>query len=245
MAFGALFALCHGAAFNLFIFYIPLHFQAVKNASPIASGIDYLPLILTITVGILIAGSLTSKIGSNMPWIWASSILMSIGASLLTLLRVETETARWVGYQVLFAVGSGLGLQQPFLLAQIVLPLEDVGPGTGVLMLAMLGGAAIFVSVALNVFTRSLVSGIAALGLEGVGTRSIIQLGATQLRRLVPPQDVEQVLHVYNAALVKAYQVGLAMACVSVVGPAGMKWIRLQKKHEKRMESESQNDEEK
>ena len=245
MAFGALFAFCHGAAFNLFIFYIPLYFQAVKNSTPIESGIYYLPLILINTIGILIAGSLTKKIGTNMPWIWSSSILMSIGASLLTLLRVDTNTAHWVGYQVLFAIGSGLGLQQPFLMAQIVLPLEDVGPGTGVLMLAMLGGAAIFVSVAQNVFTRHLVSGIAALGLEGVDTRSVVQLGATQLRQIVPPQDVEQVLTVYNAALVKAYQVGLVMACISVLGPAGMKWIRLKKNDDKRVENESQNDEEK
>ena len=241
MAFGALFSLCQGAAFNLFIFYIPLYFQAVKNTSPITSGIDYLPLILINTVGILIAGSLTGKIGSNIPWIWASSILMSVGAGLLTLLRVDSGTAEWVGYQILFAIGSGLGLQQSIVMAQAVLPLEDIGPGTGVMMFAQLGGAAIFVSVALNVFTQNLVAGVAALGLQGVDPKSIVQLGATQLREIVPPQAVEQVLVVYNAALVKAYQVGLIMSCISVLGPLGMKWVSLKKRDDGEREEETLN----
>lgn len=245
MAFGALFAFCQGAAFNLYIFYIPLYFQAVKNTTPITSGLDYLPLILINTIGILIAGSLTSKIGYNVPWIWASSILMSVGAGLLTLLRVNSDTGHWVGFQILFAIGSGLGLQQPFVTAQAVLPLEDVGPGTGVMMLAQLGGAAIFVSVALNVFTQNLVLGIAALGLKGVDPHSIVQLGATQLRQIVPPQAVDQVLFVYNAALVKAYRVGLIMSCISVIGPAGMKWVSLKKKDDREKENEPQKIEEK
>ena len=245
MAFGALFAFCQGAAFNLYIFYIPLYFQAVKNTTPITSGLDYLPLILINTIGILIAGSLTSKIGYNVPWIWASSILMSVGAGLLTLLHVDSDTGHWVGFQILFAIGSGLGFQQPFVTAQAVLPLEDVGPGTGVMMLAQLGGAAIFVSVALNVFTQNLVSGIAALGLKSVDPHSIVQLGATQLRHIVPPQAVDQVLVVYNAALVKAYQVGLIMSCISVIGPAGMKWVSLKKKDDREKENEVQKHEEK
>ena len=245
MAFGTLFAFCQGAAFNLYIFYIPLYFQAIKNATPIRSGLDYLPLIFINAVAILIAGSLTSKIGYNTPWIWASSVLMSIGAGLLTLLRVNSNTGQWVGYQILFAVGSGLGLQQPFVTAQTVLPLDDIGPGTGVMMFAQLGGAAIFVSVALNVFTQNLVSGIGALRLDGVDPHSIVQLGATQLRQIVPPQAVEQVLVVYNAALVKAYQVGLIMSCISVIGPAGTKWVSLKKKDSTEKDDEPQNYEEK
>ena len=244
MAFGALFAFCQGSAFNLYIFYIPLYFQAVKNATPIESGVDYLPLILVNAIGILIAGSLTSKIGYNVPWIWASSILMAVGAALFTLLRVDTDTGRWVGFQLLFAIGSGLGLQQPLVTAQAVLPLEEIGPGTGVMMFAQLGGAAIFVSVANNVFAQNLVSGIAALRLDGVDPDSIVQLGATQLRQIVPPQDVEQVLVVYNAALVKAYQVGLIVSCISVIGPAGMKWVALKKKDDKEKEDIPLNNEE-
>lgn len=232
MAFGAIFAFCQGAAFNIYIFCIPLYFQAVKNSSPIMSGVDYLPLILGNAVFIFIAGCLTTKMGTNVPWIWASSILMSVGAGLLTLLRPDSDPGHWIGFQIIFAVGSGLGFQQPFVTAQAVLPLDLIAPGTGVMMLANLGGAAIFVSAALNVFNQSLVSGLAGQGLQGVDAQSIVQQGATELRQLVPPQDVEQVVSVYNAALIQAYQLGLILSCISVIGPAGMRWVTLRGKGE-------------
>lgn len=230
MAFGAWFAFCQGATFQLYIYYLPLYFQAIKNESPIISGVDYLPLILINTVAILISGALTTKIGYYMPWIWASAVLMSVGAGLLTLLRVDSSTGRWVGYQVLFAIGSGFGLQQPYVVAQTVLPLEDISTGTAVMLFAQLAGGAIFVSVALNVFTGQLVTRVSALGIAGLNPSKLVSLGATQLRQVVPTEDLERVLEAYNASLVKAYQVGLIMACLSLIGAAGMKWVPLEQK---------------
>ncbi|KAI1176629.1 MFS general substrate transporter [Nemania sp. FL0916] len=230
VSFGAFFAFFQGSAFNLFIFTIPLYFQAIKNVTPIASGVDYLPLILGNAVFIFVAGSLASRIGSPVPWLWSSSILMSIGAGLLTLLRPDTDTGRWVGFQLLFAIGSGLGFQQPFVITQTVLAIEDIGPGTGIMQLANLGGAAIFVSVALSVFAERLVAGVDALGLDGIDTRSIIQLGATELRQIVPPEYVDQVVSVYNAALVQAYQVGLILSAISIIGPVGITMISIRNK---------------
>lgn len=230
MTFGAWFAFCQGAAFNLYVFYIPLYFQGVQNASPIRSGVDYLPLILINTVGILLSGFLTTKIGYYMPWIWTSSVLMSVGAGLLTLLRVDSNTSRWVGYQILFAIGSGFGLQQPFLTAQAVLPLEEISTGSAFMLWAQLGGAAIFVSVAQNVFTNHLVRGVTDLSIPGLDARLLVNLGATQFRQIVPAGDLGRVLEAYDGALVKAYQVGLIMACLSVIGPAGMKWVNVKQK---------------
>ncbi|KAI0908462.1 MFS general substrate transporter [Ustulina deusta] len=238
VAFGAFFAFTQGSAFNLYVFTIPLYFQAIKNATPISSGVDYLPLILGNAVFIFVAGSLTSKIGSHLPWIWVSSILMSTGAGLLTLLLPDTGPGRWIGFQLLFAIGSGVGFQQPFVITQTALALEDIGPGTGIMQLGNLGGAAIFVSVALSVFAQKLVSGVSALGLEGIDTRSIIELGATELRQIVPPDDVEQVVTVYNAALVQAYQVGLIFSTISIIGPAGITWVSLRNKGPERGDSE-------
>ncbi|KAI0532948.1 hypothetical protein GGR58DRAFT_506871 [Xylaria digitata] len=98
------------------------------------------------------------------------------------------------------------------------------------MQLANLGGAAIFVSVALSVFAQKLVSGVSALGLEGIDIRSIIELGTTELRQIVPPDYVDQVVAIYNTALIQAYQVGLILP-ISIIGPAGIIWVSLQKKY--------------
>lgn len=230
MAFGAWFAFCQGAAFNIFVFYLPLYFQTIKNASPISSGVDYLPLILLNTVGILFSGVLTTRTGHYMPWIWLSSILMPIGAGLLTLLRVDSNTGQWVGYQVLFAIGSGFGLQQPFVTVQAVLPLDEISTGTAVMLFAQLGGGAIFVSVAQTVFTSELVKRVNALGIAGLNASELTSLGATQFRSVVPADDLDRVLEAYNESLVQAYRVGLIMACLAVIGPMGMRWVNVKKK---------------
>ena len=225
MAFGAWFAFCQGAAFNLFVFYLPLYFQTIKNASPIKSGVDYLPLILINTVAILLSGVLTTRIGYYMPWIWISSILMPIGAGMLTLLRVDSDAGHWIGYQLLFAIGSGFGLQQPFVTAQAVLPLEEISTGTAVMLFGQLGGGAIFVSVAQSVFTSRLTSRVTAMNIPGLDSTELTSLGATQFRDIVPVGYLDQLLEAYNASLVDAYRVGLVMACLSVIGPLGMKWV--------------------
>ncbi|MCJ1442569.1 MAG: hypothetical protein MMC23_003065 [Stictis urceolatum] len=230
MSFGLLFTFCQGAAFNLFIFYLPLYFQAIKDASPIQSGVDYLPLILVNTVAILAAGAFTTKTGYYLPMIWASSILMAIGAGLLTLLRVDSDTGQWVGFQLLFAFGSGFGLQQPFVVAQTALPLEEISVGTGVMMFGQLGGGAIFVSVAQSVFAGELVKRVNAMGIAGLDTQRLVNSGATQVRDLVPPSSLPRVLEAYNSSLIKAYQVGLIVSCISVLGPLGMKWTSVKKK---------------
>ena len=85
----------------------------------------------------------------------------------------------------------------------------------------------------------------AALGLEGVNPHSIVQLGATQLRQIVPPESVDRVVDAYISALVKAYQVGLIMSCVSIIGPASMKWASLGKKDVNSREVKPQISEEK
>jgi hypothetical protein len=230
MVFGAWFAFCQGAAFNLFVFYLPLYFQAIKNASPIASGVDYLPLILINTVAILLAGVLTTRVGYYLPWIWVSSILMPIGAGLLTLLRVDSSAGHWVGYQIIFAVGSGFGLQQPFVTAQAVLPLEEISTGIGIMLFGQLGGGAVFVSVAQTVFSNELVKRVSGMRITGLNPQELTTIGATEFRRIVPADRLAEVLDAYNASLTRTYRVGLIMASLSVIGPLGMKWVNVKKK---------------
>ncbi|KAK2879527.1 hypothetical protein FQN49_000801 [Arthroderma sp. PD_2] len=225
MAFGAIFAICQGGAFNIFIFYLPLYFQIIKDTSPIRSGINYLPLILVNTVGIIISGMLTTKFGYYMPWIWFSSFTMPIGAGLLTTLRVDSSTSQWVGYQFLFAIGSGFGLQQPFVTAQTVLPLEEVSTGMAIMLFSQLGGGAIFIPVAQSVFMSQVVTSVGAMKIPGLDPRQLISLGATQFRQIIPSEDIPRVVLAYNVALQRAFRVGLIMACLSIIGPLGMRWV--------------------
>lgn len=92
-----------------------------------------------------------------------------------------------------------------------------------VLFVQLLGGA-IFSSVGQNVWANKLIENIAALGIPNFDPSAIVHVGATELRNVVPPMYLGEVLVAYNAAIVKTFQIALITACLSLLGAAGMEW---------------------
>lgn len=72
-------------------------------------------------------------------------------------------------------------------------------------------------------FQNKLISGLASRVPE-VPPALIFAAGATNLKTAVDPKFLTAVLSVYNDALVAAFQVGVAMAGVSIVGALAMEW---------------------
>lgn len=187
-------------------------------------------MILGNVLGVISAGALTTRFGYYMPFIFLSLIFMSIGAGLLTTLQVDSSSAHWIGYQILFGLGSGWGFQQTAVAAQTVLALVDIPIGTAIMVFVQLLGGAMFVTIAQNVFTNNLVSGILAINIPNVNAKVIVQSGATRLRTEIPSVDLPAVLVAYNAALIKTFQVALCMACLTLLGAAGMEWRSVKNK---------------
>lgn len=219
-----------GGTYYVFIYYLPIWFQAIKGVSPLRSGIDTLPMILGNVFGVISAGALTTRFGYYMPFIFLSLIFMSVGAGLLTTLKVDSSTAHWIGYQILFGLGTGWGFQQTAVAAQTVLALVDIPIGTALMVFIQLLGGAMFVTIAQNVFTNHLVSGILAIKIPNLDPQRIVQSGATHLRREIPAAYLPEVLIAYDEALVKTFQVALCLACLSLLGAVGMEWRSVKNK---------------
>ncbi|KAJ7158473.1 major facilitator superfamily domain-containing protein [Mycena filopes] len=220
---GALFAFCQGATFFGFVFYVPLWFQAIKGVSAVKSGIDNLPMILGSVVAMIVAGGATTAIGYFTPFMYLSTVLMAVGGGLLTTFKPDTGHAKWIGYQVVLGLGCGAGMNQPVMAAQAVLPLADVPTGTALIMFLQMMGGSLFVSVAQAAFENRLTSGLRA-DVPGVDPGVVLRAGATSLKDAVPAALVGEVLEVYNAALVGAFYVATATACLSVVGTLAIEW---------------------
>lgn len=223
IASGSLFTACLGASFFTFVYYVPIWFQAIRGASAMHSGIDTLPMMIAVTIGSIVAGGVVSTLGYYTPFMYGSAVLGSIGAGLLTTWETDTSTGKWIGYQILYGVGVGLGMQQALVSAQTVLPLEDVPTGTALTVFAQMFGGALFVSVAENRFTNTLIGGLEKI--PGIDATAVVSKGATQIGSLITDPDVlHEVRVVYNGALTKAFQVALIMSCLSVLGTIGMEW---------------------
>ena len=213
------------------LYDIPLWFQAVKVVSAVHSGIDTLPMVLALVVGAFMSGSIITATGWYNPWISASTAFMSIGAGLITTWKVDTGHAKWIGYQVIFVLRLGYGMQQASLATQAILNKKDVSTGTSLIFFAQNLGGAIFICVGQSIFTNDLVSRLSTIA--GVDSGAVLKAGATGLRNVVSPDKLAAVLLSYNSALVKAFIVALAVACFSFLPALGVEWKNVKEARKK------------
>lgn len=204
-------------------YYLPIWFQAIKGVNATTSGIMCLPLVLALVVMSLLGGAGVSLVGYYTPFFIVSTILQAIGSGLLTTFTVDTASPKWIGYQIVYGFGIGLAMQQPLIAVQTVLPLADVPVGTALIMFIQTFGGALFVSVAQNVFTNRLVSGLLKEA-RGFDASMILRLGATSLKKAVPPEFLPGVILAYNRALTQTWYVAVAMSCLTVIGSLAMEW---------------------
>ncbi|TVY93799.1 Efflux pump [Lachnellula willkommii] len=204
-------------------YYVPIWFQAIKGVGPVTSGVDFLPFIVPEIVGGMFAGGLVTVYGYTNPFYIVSSIMMSIAGGLCTLFTVDTPRAAWVSYQFLWGLGVGIGFQQSTVTAS-TLSHKDIPVGTALVVFVNLFGGALFVAVAQNLFASRLVENLVALNIPGVDPQTILHAGATNLRNVVGPENLHQVLVGYNDALVRTFKLGLIMSCLSIIGAVGVEW---------------------
>ena len=223
IAFGSWFVFCLGASFFIFIYYIPIWFQAIKGTSAVDSGIRNLPMILGLVIISIISGIAITLLGYYTPFMIGSSVLMALGAGLLSTFKVNTGHSMWIGYQALFGLGVGMGMQQPLIAAQTVCDLDDVPTATAVTNFCLTLGGALFISVGQNIFTNRLLTNLAA-NVPDLDPSIVLEVGATSLRNAVDPSNLVGVLSAYNDAIDQTFYVSLAMACFSIVGSLGMEW---------------------
>jgi MFS family permease len=216
------FAFCISGSMTAIVYFLPVWFQAIEGVSAIESGIRILPLIIALLVASIIAGGTVSALGYYTPMLIGCSVVVTIRAGMMTTFKVDTGKAIWIGYQVIFGFGIGLGQQQAGLAAQTMLPTVDVPVGVSLKFFGQSLGGGIFVSIAQNVLSTKLISGLA--GLPNLDPRVIVNLGATELRDYVGLEHLGEVLRVYNHVLDEVFMVAAIVAAMSILGAILTEW---------------------
>jgi MFS family permease len=206
-----------------------LWFQAIKQVSAMQSGINTIPLVLSVVVGSIMSGGLTQRFGYYTPFMIVGSGLMAVGTGLLTTWNMNTSSSAWIGYQVILGFGVGCTMQHPNLAVQVVLPKQDIPTGTAVLSLCQTLGGAVFAAVGQNLYIDKFSSNLQNIG--GLDPKHILQGGATDLTNAVPPELRFQVLEGYNNSLTKGtFFAALIVACLAVPAALGMEWRSVKEK---------------
>ena len=184
----------------------------------------------------LLSGALVTAFGHYLPFIVCATMLTSIGCGLLTTLDIHAGPAKWIGYQAVAGMGVGLGMQQAALAAQNVLSPEDMPIGISVVTFFQTLGPAITVSVASNVLDQRLSAGLKT-DVPGVNIHTLLDVGATNITKVVQPSFVPVALVDINKALSQTFYVAVAVAVASGVGALGMEWKTMKKDEDRGTES--------
>lgn len=225
----ALYQFSLGASFFIFIYYVPIWFQAVQGVSAIESGKRTLPMLIGNMVGTTLAGVAVTIIGYYAPFMIVATVLTSVGGGLLTLFSPAISSAAWIGYQALVGFGIGVGWQQPIVAVQAAVDMEDVPITTAILSFTQTMGGSVFVSVAQAAFSNKLVHELHAK-MPDLDPALILDNGAADLSNHVPSQYLSSVIQAYSDSLVQTFIVAVVMAALSIVGACFVEWKNIKTK---------------
>ncbi|KAK0641557.1 major facilitator superfamily-domain-containing protein [Cercophora newfieldiana] len=222
VAFGVTFTFFLSGSMILLVFYVPIWFQTVKDASPVQSGIWTLPLVLSLVFSSIFAGMMTQKIGYYVPSMLIAPAVMSVGEGLMTTFTRDTPSSQWIAYQFLAGFGLGFGMQTSGLAIQTVLPREDISIGIAVnFFLQQLGGA-ISASIGQAILTNVLGSQLAQI--PGFDPKQINGEGITHLLKTIKPEFKDLALDAYNFASQRIFLAAAGFCFASLLCALGMEW---------------------
>ncbi|KAK4208432.1 major facilitator superfamily domain-containing protein [Rhypophila decipiens] len=218
------------AALFLLTYYLPIYFQSVKDASAILSGVYTLPNILAQLGAAILSGVLVEKLGYYLPWSVASAIITSIATGLMSTFDVATSVGNWIGYQILFGAGCGMGIQMPILAVQHSLSPQKIPIAIATLIFAQNMLTAIWLTIANTIFNNSLRTLIPEYA-PSIDPQTVVDAGATGIRSVVPDGPVlEQLLSAYSKAIDKTFYISSASLAVSLFFVWGTGWKDIRKK---------------
>ena len=157
-----------------------------------------------------------SKTGIYTPIMLPAGCLIVAGVAIMTGFTSETPKRLWIPSLILLGIGSGSSVSIPFIAAQAVLSLGDLSAGMALMTFSQDLGEAVFISIAQAIFLNRLTSSI-EITAPDLAPESVIHLGATNLARKVPSQDVAAVAFSYDLAVRSTFYLAVALAGVLVL----------------------------
>ncbi|KAJ5661457.1 uncharacterized protein N7477_009073 [Penicillium maclennaniae] len=196
-----------GGSFFVFGYYLPIWFQAIKEDSASESGVNNLPMVISMIVCSAVGGLLVNLIGYYTPLMFFGSALLTIGSGLCTTFKVNTGSGLWIAYQIVIGMGAGVGFQHRHRNYHLRSESER----------------ALFISIAQNVFQNRLVANLRQVA-PNVNPAAIIQAGAANLADRLPTDILPTVLYAYNIAVTQTFFVSVATAALSFIGAGLVEW---------------------
>lgn len=213
------------------LFFISLYLQSVHGYSAIGAGVRLLPLTLTFVVSSPVSGVLTGRYGPRVP-IMAG--LTFVGAAMIGLTQLQSESSFSVLWPPLVGLGLGIGLVVVASTDAIVgnTPVEQAGIGGGLQAAAVQLGGVLGTSI-LGSILASRVGSVLVDKLTGagvppaaadrlLGAKETISQGVAPVPSGVPTSLADAITAGSHAAFMSGLHLASIVAAVLALGGAAL-----------------------
>ncbi|KAJ6529981.1 MFS general substrate transporter [Mycena vulgaris] len=195
-------------------FYLPTWFQSVRQASPITSGIYFLPMVIAISPSAIVQGLLVTKTGKYRLINLIGWCLLLLGVGLLVSVKADTSIGVIAVYQLIMGVGLGFLYATTFV---VLAPLDvsDNAPAVAFLVFLRVFSQAWGVSIAGAILQNGLQKHIPPSVLDALPRNTAIAYAIIPLIASMPAGVKTQVEEVF---LQSFRQVWIVMAVLCGIG---------------------------
>ncbi|KAL2842534.1 major facilitator superfamily domain-containing protein [Aspergillus pseudoustus] len=211
-------------------FYVAIYFQAIRDDSPLMSGVHMLPITLGLVMFTMVSGALISILGYYLPFLLAGGAIAAVGYGLLSTLSPTTSVAQWIGYQVLYGVAGGCMAAGPYIAIQNLVVPEQIPQAMAIIIFWQNIGAAASLIAANAIFSNSLRDQLQQRAAQiGVSPEAIVAAGVRSIRDLVAGSELAAVLAAYAKSIDHVMYLGIAVSAAVLVFCPGLGWKDIRK----------------
>ncbi|KAJ2826290.1 hypothetical protein IWW50_002435 [Coemansia erecta] len=216
------------------MYFIPIWYTIVKNASAIASGLHLLPFLLSLSLVSVAAGFVVTKLGHYRPFVVFGAGLFLVGAGLLILFNEDVSFAKQVGFLFIMGFGIGLNIQTALIAVQTAAPVKDMASATTMYLFMRVLGSSMGIAILQSVLQNAVIPKLDMLAsqypeyaktfTDSLNDQSLIYKSGL-------PDDIrDQLIHGYALALQKVFIAAVPFAAVAFLLVLGLKHVPIRKK---------------
>lgn len=210
------------------ITYLTVYFQVVLGHSTLHSGIDLMPMIVTVAISAVINGIL-AKVTRHVKIFYVfSSVCGVVGCCMLLLLKRDSTLSQRIGYLIIIGVSIGLQVQCTLFACQLKAPAKIPGSTLLVTVFANFNrffggafGATVGAAIFNSLTTSSITKIIDLLPLEtkkkliNVSPRGF--LSSPKYIHTLPLETQDQILNAMMTAIKGVFKLGIGFSCAALV----------------------------
>lgn len=197
--------------------YLPFFLQVVNGASPTASGLRMLPMVMGILLTSILSGLLISRLGRYKVFPIVGTALMTLGVFLLSRMNEQTSVpVEWL-WMLVLGLGLGLVFQVLVTVVQNAVEYRNLGAATSDATFFRSIGGCFGTAVCGAIFSNQLASHLSSLASSlPPGVKLSAAESVAALRQL-PPSVRAEVVHSYALSLSTVFLVGVPIAAVAFI----------------------------